>query len=184
MLLTLTEQELKNIIEESLIKYKKGCGSSLEEAIGKVLKPKLKYLTEMALHKKEYKQKVDGLSSQIIENWCLIRHCRLYKQKTNLKHWKDELKGHLLTVARANLKGSNTWEDKEQAIREVWNSNDYFTPKSIVYTIHNKFRKEGFDTDSVEFLQIVNDCINSFNTLIHLISLGEIPEIYQYVDSL
>lgn len=184
MIITLTENQLKDIIRETLEEFVNGKSNDAETICQKLLEEKKSLISEMAFKRKDYKRKIDNLSAQIIENWCLIRHCAIYGDKNNRKHWGDELKGHLLTVARYNLKGTDSWEDKEQAIREVWNENDYFEPKTIEYVIHNKFRKEGFDTESAEFLQIIDDCINSFNTIIHLVSVGGIPEIYQYVDKL
>lgn len=184
MVYSLTETELKELIREIVCKVVSNVPEISEETMDKVLAEKRQYLTEMAFKRKDYKEKIDNLSSQIVENWCLIRHCRLYNEMDNCKHWMDELKGHLLTVARYNIKGTDSWQDKEQAIREVWNDNDYFEPKTIEYVIHNKFRKEGFDSDSDGFLQIINDCINSFNTLLHLIAIGKISELYHYVDSL
>lgn len=81
-------------------------------------------ITEMAFKRKVYKEKVDNLSAQIIENICLIRHCVIYDDQNNRKHWGDELKGHLLTMARYNLKNSRKLEYKEEVIREVWDEND------------------------------------------------------------
>lgn len=52
----------------------------------------------MAFKRKEYKDRVEDLAPQIIENIALIRH------------WSLELRGHLLTVSRFNLKGSNKWD--------------------------------------------------------------------------
>ena len=90
----------------------------------------------------------------------------------------------MLTVARYNIKGANSPLDKEQAIREVWNDNDYFEPKTIEYAIHNKFRKEGFDTSSVEFMQVISDCLDSFNTLIPIVANGVIADINDYTETI
>ena len=184
MLYTLTKTELSSIIKEAIENYINSKDADIESIAKDVIDEHKQYIFEMAYKRKEYKEKIDNLSPQIIENWCLIRHCALYNNQNNRVHWGDELKGHLLTVARYNIKGTDRWEDKEQAIREVWNNNDYFEPRTIEYVINNKFRKEGFDRNSEKFLEIIHDCISSFNKLIHLMSLGDINDLYEYVDSL
>ena len=180
----LTDRELKQIVRESVCRFLSENNECVADSVANVMDNHRGYLLEMAFKRKEYKDKIDNLSAQIIENWCLIRHCRIYNDENSHKHWSDELKGHLLSVTRYNIKGTEKWEDREQAIREVWDNNDYFDAKTIEYVIHNKFRKENFDTNSKEFLAIIHDCINSFNTLIHLIALGDIYALYNYVDTI
>ena len=183
MIITLTENELRSIIKDAVFEFVEN-KKDIDAVCGTVLNEHKDFLFEMAFKRKDYKQRIENLSAQIIENWCLIRHSSFHDETNLKKYWCVELKGHLLTVARYNIKGSDKAEDKEQAIREVWDENDYFDPKTIEYVIHNKFRKEGFDTDSIEFLKIINDCINSFNIMLPLISEGDISKLYNYVDNL
>jgi len=182
MIYSISEKELEEIVLE--VVNKNVDGSDLRDTINEIVREKCGAINEMAYKRKEYKEKIDALSSQVIENWCLIRHCTLSGSRKYKKHWSDELRGHLLTLARYNIKGRNNWEDKEQAIREVWLNNDYNTPRSIEYVIHNKFRKEGFDTKSDLFIEIIEDCINSFDRIISLISSWNISDIDDYVSSL
>ena len=43
------------------------------------------YIFEMAYDRKEIKKRVEALTNQIIENWCLIKYCSLYdKNNTNI----------------------------------------------------------------------------------------------------
>lgn len=184
MIVSINESTLKSIIKDAILEYTSN-RKGLDEIVESAISAHRSVLYEMAFKRKDYKDKVDNLSQQIIENWCLVRHCTICGDPYGLKsHWLDELKGHLLTVARYNIKGANSPLDKEQAIREVWNDNDYFEPKTIEYAIHNKFRKEGFDTSSVEFLQVISDCLESFNTLIPIVANGVIADIYDYTETI
>lgn len=184
MIISLDESSLRSIIEDAVREYVSG-RSDISAVAESAVSRHRSSLYEMAFRRKEYKNKVDNLSQQIIENWCLVRHCTICGGPNGLKeHWKDELKGYLLTVARYNIKGPNTPLDKEQAIREVWDANDYFDPKTVEYAIHNKFRKEGFNTSSPESLQVISDCIDSFNTLIPLVANGVIEALDNYVETI
>lgn len=185
MLYTISENDLKNIVKESIEKALDEKKTPLDEIISSVLSSNRPLLSEMELKRKDYKDKIDNLSAQMIENWCLIHYCRISDiDNTSINQWKSELTEDLLTAARYNIKGTDKWEDKEQAIREVWNDNDYHFPNTIEYVIYNKFHKEGLDTDNEIFLKTISDCITSFNVLLHLISLGDIKELCDYVNDL
>ena len=185
MIYTITEKQLCEIVSEAVNRCLLDEDSDVGLLCETVVQKHLGALNEMAFKRKDYKEKIDNESSQIIINWCLVHYCTLFGDVNRCKeHWCGELRGHILTAARYNLKGEKTSEDKEQAIREVWNDNDYFLPKTIEYVIYNKFKKEGLDTSGVVFVQVIADCINSFNDIIRLVSHGDIREISDYVDSL
>lgn len=185
MLYTISENDLKNIVKESIERLLDEKKTPLDEVISSVLSSNRPLLTEMAFKRKDYKDKIDNISAQIIENWCLIHYCHISDtDNPAINHWKNELRGHLLTAARYNIKGTDKWEDKEQAIREVWNDNDYHFPNTIEYVIYNKFHKENLNTDNEIFIKTISDCITSFNVLLHLISLGDIRELSDYVNNL
>lgn len=69
--ITLTESQLREVVKETLTRV-------LQE------KP---LLTEMALPRKTYKERIRGLSCQLLENWCLVRYCSLIGQEQYKKHW-------------------------------------------------------------------------------------------------
>ena len=177
----ITEKVLRDIVRECVSRTIKNKNSNLDEVFDSTLRRYKKNIFEMAFKRKEYKDRVEDLAPQIIENIALIRHCSIYNETNNKRHWSLKLRGHLLTVSRFNLKGSNNWEDKESAIREVWEDNDFFLPRTIELTINNKFTREKFDTYSESFLQVISDTINTFNTLIHVICTGEIEDIDNFI---
>ena len=131
----MTEQELRTIISESVVKVLKNYG----------------LISEMAHDSKEYKRRVDGLLPQIAENWCLIYFfVRIGKPCLNISHWMNELNGHMASIMR--MKPKNGRIDK--LLYQVWNENDFDTDPQCVYIcISNKFFKEGVD--------IINDKRNA-----------------------
>ena len=66
------------------------------------------YIFEMAYDRKELKKRVEALTNQIIENWCLIKYCTLYdNENRNKNHWKQELRAHLYNIYEMKIKGGN-----------------------------------------------------------------------------
>ena len=181
----ITENVLKDIVLECVSKtLRNDNGKNFDEIFEGSMKKHKKHVFEMALKRKDYKSKVDGIAPQIIENIALVRHCAITHTTNNLRHWKMELRGHLLTISRFNLKGANKWEDKESTIREVWDENDFFLPRTIELTINNKFKKENISTEDNAFVETVADTINTFNTLIHIICTGEIEDIDRFIETI
>ena len=177
------EQTLRKIVSDCITEQMKG-GREFDEIFKKAIKKNKKRLLEMAFPRKIYMSKVDGIAPQIIENICLIRHCAICGQEENKTLWKKELKGHMETLMRCDIKNSNGWEAKEKAIREIWDYNDFFMPEKIEWTIRTKFKDEGFDIKGNVFLQVISDCINTFNTLIHILSSGNYDDIDVFITSI
>ena len=75
--LKITESRLNSIIDESV--------ENVLNRIG--------LINEMAVPLKIYKERVDGLRFQLVENWCLCKWCQLFNPKCeNFVHWINELK--------------------------------------------------------------------------------------------
>lgn len=180
----LTEDDLQSLVKKAIERHVSE-GLDIASSVQSAISECRAMLNEMAFKRRDYKEKIDNVSAQIIENWCLVRYCKLFMDdKRCMAHWADELRGHLITAARYNIKGTSRSEDKEQVIREIWSDNDYYEPKTIEYVIYNKFRKESIETSSKEFLQVIADCIGEFNGLIQLISVGSLEDISAYVEKL
>ena len=109
----------------------------------KILEPVVRaiennYLVEMAYDRKKFKDLIDDLSDQILENWCLIRYVSVSKDKKELRsHWEDELSAHLGKIIGKTFK-----MNRRKAIEEVilgWlelNNND---DNHIIHLISTKF---------------------------------------------
>ena len=56
---------------------------------------------------KDYKNRVDGLRFQLVENWCLCKYCSLFdRDNQNFNHWKIELRSVLKNLKMINIKGN------------------------------------------------------------------------------
>ena len=184
MTVTLTEQELTELVRNIVTQVLDGTVVDPDKVCVDTIHGKLDLLSEMAYKRKDYKAKVDALSEEVIRNLCLVLYSRIIGGNPNRGHWGSELLSYLLHMARYKLKNERSWEDREDVIREVWDDNDYFEPRSIEFVIYAKFKKEGIDTDSREFIRVVHDCIDQFNVLLHLVSVGNIKDITEYVEKL
>jgi hypothetical protein len=138
----------------------------------------------MALPRKTYKERIRGLSCQLLENWCLVRYCSLIGQEVYKKHWADELRGHMLSMSRLSIKGNDSVETRQKVFEEVWADDDYDNPQLLTMVVANKFISEGIDVKSKPVTQCIMDCINAKSNIIKVILLRDIEKITQYVQSL
>lgn len=143
------------------------------------------YIFEMAYDRKEIKKRVEALTNQIIENWCLIKYCSLYdKNNTNKYHWKQELKAHLYNIYEMKIKGGNA-KTKYNLISEIiYAKKEITTSSKISSIIRIKFRKENIIIHN----DICDSCIENLKYIIELISNNEnddnTDKIYDYVEQL
>lgn len=143
------------------------------------------YIFEMAYDRKEIRKRVEALTNQIIENWCLVTYCSLYdKNNTNKYHWKQELKAHLYNIYEMKIKGGNA-KTKYNLISEIiYDKKEITTSSKISSIIRIKFRKENMIIRN----DICDLCIEDLKHIIELISNNEnddnTDKIYDYVEQL
>lgn len=143
------------------------------------------YIFEMAYDRKEIKKRVEALTNQIIENWCLIKYCTLYdNENRNKYHWKQELKAHLYNIYEMKIKGGNA-KTKYNLISEIiYDKKEITTSLKISSIIRIKFRKENMIIRN----DICDLCIEDLPHIIELISNIEnddnTDKIYDYVEQL
>lgn len=166
----LTEQELSNILKESI-------KAVLEEN-------ERKLLTEMAFPRKDYKQKVASIIPQILENWCLVRYCSITNRTECKQHWSDELRGYISTASRFSIRGNDSKQARTKVLNEIWNENDYNLPQYLNLTIANKFIVENIDITSQQYRQVLSDNISSINNLFQIILSRDINIIQEYVNNI
>lgn len=143
------------------------------------------YIFEMAYDRKKLRKRVEALTNQIIENWCLVTYCSLYdKNNTNKNHWKKELKAHLYNIYEMKIKGGNA-KTKYNLISEIiYDEKEITTSSKIASIIRIKFREENIIIHN----DICDSCIENLNYIIELISNNEnddnTDKIYDYVEQL
>lgn len=123
-------------------------------------------LDEMAIARKDFKAKVDSLLPQIIENLCLVLY-DVYADRSIYKtHWAREMRGHLMTLLRLDVKGKNNYVCRRKVMDEVIADNDFDIPNKISLTIDTKFRMERIDMDSPVAMKVVQDAFPYLNELL------------------
>jgi hypothetical protein len=129
-------------------------------------------INEMALSLKDYKNKVESLRVEIVQNWCLCEYCYKYDYSNpNYNHWVVELKAYLERIKFYNIKGNAS---KEKALEKVLiDECDLDMPSMIENIIKGKFKREGI-TDKNIVDDICNEFANNIDSIISMLSNDEI----------
>lgn len=145
-----------------------------------------KFLFEMAYKRGVFKDKINNLLDQIIQNWCLVHYCTLAEREQLKKHWKeDELQTHLMKCAGYNIQGNNSPKARARALYEVWSERDFNSNVNTINLIVNtKFRKEGIDVTSPIYQNCLHDCMIASNDIINVIANADVSEIIAYTDTI
>lgn len=155
--ITITEEELKHLISESVNNYLSSDKGSM--------------LLEMAMERKAFKERVERILLQIIENWCLIYYSKITNSNEKLiNHWKSELDAHISSVISYQIKGNNSPQKRNKVICELWDELDYKLPQTIAIIVRNKFLKEHLDIKSNEYFETCEQFVNYSDNLIHTLS--------------
>lgn len=111
---------------------------------------------EMAYGRSKYQDTIIDLTSQLVENWCLIRYCTLYdKHNINKNHWKSELRAYIL-----KLNGMFVKVDKKRATEEVlikWEELNVYT--NVLRKISYKCHQEKLDIESENIKNVTLDFV-------------------------
>lgn len=125
-------------------------------------------INEMSISLKNYKQKVDGLRFQLVENWCLCKWCQIFNQENiNFNHWIIELKACINHLKLINIK--NGIDKKRTLIRMLINDYDYNQNNMIVRIIKDKFDLENINNSS-QIETVASAFANEINNIIKVIS--------------
>ena len=143
------------------------------------------YIFEMAVSRKDLKNKVDDLINQIIENWCLIKYCTLYDNNNrNKNHWKKELRAHMLNIFNKQIKGGDSFTKFKLIEDVIIDKLEITTADKVSRLIKGKFRDENIEIKK----DICNACIENIYYIIELISNKDTDEnldkIFDYIDNL
>lgn len=169
----LTESELRHMVERV-------CRSVIREELQRYL------ITEMAYSLKDYKDNVDSLIPQIVENWCLVRYTTLSgDMMENREHWMTELIAHMRNIAQMKLKNGNSQLTKQNAIYYLWNRRDIDSDENVIHMhIAQKFEKEGIKIHGKVYSEVIRDFKNSAKDIINVLVSGSYSMIVQYVNSI
>ena len=120
----------------------------------------------MAISLKAYKQKVDELRFQLVENWCLCKYCQLFNPDCeNFDYWIEELKNCIDNLKFLDIKNGI---DKRKILTQMLiNDYDYDSADMIERIIRG-------ECGSNQKIHICKEFANNINSLIDAISSNEI----------
>lgn len=145
-------------------------------------------LNEMAMERKEYITFLKGgILKQLIQNWCLVRYCRIEPKfvTTCRNHWASELRAIAIDLSSYKLCKDNKQRDKKrEATRKI--IIDYFEYNDIdtvTRVIHPKFYDENIRSyEDEQFIAI--QFIKELDVIIDMITKGAIDDIDAYIEEL
>ena len=145
-------------------------------------------LNEMAMERKEYITFLKGgILKQLIQNWCLVRYCRIEPKfvTTCRNHWASELRAIAIDLSSYKLCKDNKRRDKKrEATRKI--IIDYFEYNDIdivTRVIHPKFYDENIRSyEDEQFIAI--QFIKELDVIIDMITKGAMDDIDAYIEEL
>ena len=145
-------------------------------------------LNEMAMERKEYITFLKGgILKQLIQNWCLVRYCRIEPKfvTTCRNHWASELRAIAIDLSSYKLCKDNKQRDKKrEATRKI--IIDYFEYNDIdtvTRVIHPKFYDENIRSyEDEQFIAI--QFIKELDVIIDMITNGAMDDIDAYIEEL
>ena len=116
------------------------------------------YIVEMAYDRKKFKDLIDSLGDQIMENWFLIRYSRISNTKNELiNQSRKELIGHIDNICKTTFK-----MDRRKAIEEVlkgWKELNHNNENNIINYIAIKFDAGRIN---IEDNNIINEIVDDW----------------------
>lgn len=125
------------------------------------------HIFEMAYDRKEFIRACDNLHKQIVENWCLVKWCKLHDPKNpTLNHWKYELHARCDNLYRMQIDS-----DKYKAIKQSFiKNNELYDYKTIELATCKKFEHECISLDT-RYHEVIEEFVDyGLEKLMNLIS--------------
>lgn len=134
-------------------------------------------INEMAYNLSDLKTKLDNISDQILQNWCLVKLSDEYPDKSfaiNRHHWATELSAHMNSIVKLRLKSGR----KDKAIRSVWiDMLDLNDPTEVSKAIRSKMNEEGLQK---YVNKISYECADAADEIMRILS-GSREDVESYI---
>lgn len=130
---------------------------------------------EMAVDKSNFQYTVSYHLDQILQNWCLMEFCLLYRNDLayTYEHWRTELETQLNTIARKPVKG-----DKYKWIKQVVIEKEELDKVENVFNACKvKFRQEnrhGLNISNDEQFNVCSNCAKEIYSIIECMSTNDV----------
>ena len=145
-------------------------------------------LNEMAMERKEYTTFLKaGILKQLVQNWCLVRYCRLEPkfETTCRNHWASELRAIVVELASYKLCKDNKRRDKkrEETCKIIIDYFEFDDIETVACVIHPKFYDENIrNYEDEQFMAI--QFIKELDVIIDMITNGAMDDIDAYIEEL
>ena len=138
-------------------------------------------LFEMAISRKEYKDKIFDRIDQIVENWALVFWCVYFEENVNKQHWLKELKAQLKYIQRLNPGLSKP--GKIKALNEVFlDKADLKDVTEIEYIFISKFSEENIKVSNIISNIIAEIFLENIDGLFEVLSERNWNNLEAYCD--
>lgn len=125
-------------------------------------------LTEMSVPLKKYRERVDGLRFQLVENWCLCKYCQLFDKKNrDFDHWICEFRSVVTNLKFLDIKGGAS--KKKTLFNMLVRDYDYNSPNMIERITSDKFAREEI-TDASKTKTVCAEFAKDIEQIVCLIS--------------
>ena len=147
-------------------------------------------LLEMAIPRNDYKSRAEELLLQILQNWCLVKYCRISHDDNLMhfrNHWATELRAQMRELASLEIKRHvGKSQTKEKALLEVIQARDLDTRANTVnLLISTKFEMEHIEINgNPHYTQTIDCWLQSCKELVSVIASADVERIRQYVINL
>ena len=158
-MIKITENKLKEIIDESV-----------KDVINR-----LGVINEMAVPLKTYKERVNDLRFQLVENWCLCRYCQIFNpEHETFAHWLTELKACIDNLKFLDIK--NGIDKKRILTRMLVVDYDYNDTNMIERIVRGKFNRENIN-DVQQRNVVCSEFTENISCLIDVISMDDVDTV-------
>ena len=145
-------------------------------------------LNDIVIEKKEYITFLKaGILKQLVQNWCLVRYCRLEPKfvTTCRKHWASELRAIAVEISSYKVcKDNKRRDNKRKATRKI--IIDYFEYndiETVTLVVHAKFYDANIrNYEDEKFIAI--QFIKELDVIIDMITNGSTDDIDAYIEEL
>ena len=125
-------------------------------------------INEMVDSLSDFRNKINNLLGQLLENWCLVKWCDLYPNSNISKrlrnHWSTELIAIMTQITNTRIKSGR----KNKAIKNIlikkWELND---PDVIYNFVNKKFTKENLFKYTKRMSE---ECANNIDEICNVLS--------------
>lgn len=173
------KEELRKILTEAIgdALDEKQMNGIVDRVVGKIVGTR-QPINEMAIAIKDYKNRIEGLRIQIVQNWCLCMYCKMFDpDNINFRHWAEELNAHISNIQTLKLKSG---ADKTEILKRLLIDDLEYDDVDVIFVLADgKFGLEDISDDD-KLKQVCEAFVEGVNRLIEVLA-GNSVRSKQYI---